>query len=368
MKALKKELRSLKRKYGDERRTQISQQAIADQTSASKTARRANKADDADRAVKETKPKIAIQRSEQAKLTITNENHVYWTNPDNTEAVTDLQLQPGAEFTVWQQPIAQAEKVIFVADSGRAYPIAIADLPHQLESQNSPTYSFLSSAAQREARDTVAHFFMPPSEQAFELILLSQQGMLKRLSGAEIRAIGNRGFVLIKLKEKDRLAYLNLAQPGQELAIATNGGRILRFPIDDEQIPQMGRNAQGHQALRLRYGEKIVGCTTATPQDKILLLTKLGYGKQLDINAIRLAKRGDIGTQALGFNNKQDRLAAMMVAKSGLEGIVTTSENNRIPLSIDAVAELSRESKGNKVLKLNDNETVTKFYLPQELV
>ena len=207
---------------------------------------------------------------------------------------------------------------------------------------------------------------MPPTEQQFEIILLTQQGMLKRLNGEEIRTIGNRGFVLIKLKEKDRLAYLTLAQAGQELAIATNGGRMLRFPINDEQIPQMGRNAQGYQALRLRYGEEIVGCTTATGQDKLLLLTKLGYGKQLDINAIRLAKRGDIGTQALGFHNKQDRLASMALAQPAVEGIVTTSEDNRITLSMDAVEELSRESKGNRVLKLNANETITKLYLPRQ--
>ena len=360
MKALKKELRGLKRKYGDERRTQISRQAITVDNKASRTSGKL------ETKTKEVKPKLDIKRTEQAQLTITNLHHIHWANPDTTESITDAKLQPGAEFSIWQQPIAEEAKIIFVADSGRAYPISIDDLPHQLESQNATTYSFLSSAAQREAKDTVAHFFMPPTEQQFEIILLTQQGMLKRLNGEEIRTIGNRGFVLIKLKEKDRLAYLTLAQAGQELAIATNGGRMLRFPINDEQIPQMGRNAQGYQALRLRYGEEIVGCTTATGQDKLLLLTKLGYGKQLDINAIRLAKRGDIGTQALGFHNKQDRLASMALAQPAVEGIVTTSEDNRITLSMDAVEELSRESKGNRVLKLNANETITRLYLPRQ--
>ena len=359
MKALKKELRSLKRRYGDERRTKILQQAIAPSPSNNPTERKPK----AEKAAP-LQPPVKIERSDKARLIVTNEHHIYWKNPDRSESITESKLQPGEEFPIWRKPLLKAEKIIFVADSGRAYPIAIDDLPHQLQSQNATTFSFLSAAAQREATSTVAHFFLPPEGEQFELVLLTEQGMLKRLKGEEIRAIGNRGFVLIKLREKDRLAYFTLAQEGQELAIATTGGRMLRFPIDDEQIPAMGRNAQGNQAVKLRHREKIVGCTAARSKNKLLFLTQQGYGKQLDIKALRLSKKGDIGTQAMSFNNKEDRLAAMTVARKGKEGIVTTSEDRRLILSMDAVPDLPRESKGNKVLKLQSGETASKLYLP----
>ena len=193
--------------------------------------------------------------------------------------------------------------------------------------------------------------------------MLTEKGMLKRLRGEELRSIGNRGFVLIKLKDRDRLQYLTLARENQQIAIATNGGRILRFPINDEQIPAMGRNAQGNQALRLRRGEKLVGCATLSENKNLLLVTELGYGKQMDANTIRLSKRGDIGTQAISFSNKQDRLAKMLVAPSGKEAIITTNTEQRLSLAIDDVEVLPRDSQGVKVVKLKPEETVSSIYL-----
>lgn len=375
MKALKKELRSLKRKYGDARRTKILQLV----SSAEK--KPAEKVENNPKTTKKTEPNAllpkidrvnpsptrsgggTVHRSQQAEITITNQNHIYWQNPDQTNQITTSTLKPKEEFATQRQIIGNHDKIIFAADSGRAYPVAIADLPSKLESQNATTFSFLSSAAQREANGTIAHFFLPPETQAFDLILLSENGMLKRLRGSDIREIGNRGLVLIKLKDQDRLKYLTLAQENQDLAIATNGGRILRFPINDEQIPVMGRNAQGNQALRLRYGEKLVGCVTLNQTDNLLLLTELGYGKQLEINNLRLAKRGDIGTQAISFNDKEDRLASVIVAQPGSEAIVTTNHDRRLSLAIDDVELLPRDSQGIKVVKLKSQETVCNLYL-----
>lgn len=369
MKALKKELRTLKRKYADERRTKILQVKVSEttETTTKKIVEPTPKIK-SNPSQTEEKPELSkslfqVARSQQAELMITNEHHIYWQNPDQTNQITTSTLKVGEEFIIQRQPIDNHERIIFAADSGRAYPVAIADVPGKLESQNATTYSFLSSAAQREASQTIAHFFLPPEDQVFDLILLTEKGMLKRLKGAELQGIGNRGLVLIKLKEQDRLKYLTLAQENQEIAIATNGGRILRFPIDDAQIPAMGRNAQGNQALRLRYGEQLIGCVALNNQDQLLLVTELGYGKQLDINQIRLAKRGDIGTQVISFNSKQDRLASLTVAQPGQNGILTTNTERRLSLTIDDVAVLPRDNQGTKIVKLKAEETISGIYL-----
>ena len=367
MKALKKELRSLKRKYGDERRTQILQKAVANPEKQPNKNKTTNKKENKPQPAKKeasTPSLLEIKRAPKAELIITNEHHIYWQNPDKTNQITTSTLKSGEEFTIEKQIIGNHERIIFAADSGRAYPVALTDIPNYLESQNATTYSFLSSAAQREAKDTIAHFFLPTAEQPFDIILLTEKGILKRLKGSELEAIGNRGLVLIKLKDRDRLKYLTLAQKERQLAIATNGGRILRFPIDDAQIPAMGRNAQGNQALRLRYGEKLIGCTTVSDRDKLLLVTEMGYGKQLDISNIRLAKRGDIGTQGMNFHNKQDRLVSMLVAKSDRDAIVTTSTDRRLSVAIDDVEVLSRDSQGTKIIKLKSEERVSHLYLP----
>ena len=362
MKALKKELRSLKRKYGDNRRTRILQKKVASEvkepTKEQKTAKSSKKE------TKAQSPSSEIKLTQQAKLFITNENNIYWKNPNQTTEITTSTIKQGEEFVSQSLPIKKNDRVIFAADSGRAYPVAVADIPNYLESQNANTFSFLSSAAQREANQTIAYFFLPPENKPFDIVLLTEKGVLKRLKGSELESIGNRGLVLIKLKDKDRLKYVSLAYPNQELAIATNGGRILRFPIDDQQIPSMGRNAQGNQALRLRYEETLVGCVSVNKKDNLLLVTKSGYGKQLEINNIRLAKRGDIGTQAINFADKEDRLTSVTIAQPEKEAIITTSLDRRLPLAIDDVEVLPRDSQGTKIIKLKAEETISQVYIP----
>ncbi|MDJ1175052.1 DNA gyrase C-terminal beta-propeller domain-containing protein [Roseofilum capinflatum] len=56
--------------------------------------------------------------------------------------------------------------------------------------------------------------------------------------------------------------------------LATSGGRILRLDLNSEQVPVLGRTAQGYQALRLRKQEQLVGCVVARPQDQILLVSE----------------------------------------------------------------------------------------------
>ena len=52
-----------------------------------------------------------------------------------------------------------------VTDSGKAYPIPVAEIPSSLESTELSAVELLSSAAQRDANDTVAHFFLPENHQ-----------------------------------------------------------------------------------------------------------------------------------------------------------------------------------------------------------
>lgn len=223
----------------------------------------------------------------------------------------------------------------------------------------------LSKAAQRDASKTIAQFFLPEEKTNLDLVLLTEKGIIKRIKATELDSLGNRGLVLIKLKEQDRLRYLCFAQEDEQIAIATTGGRILRFPVNDRQIPVMGRNAQGNQALRLRYGEELAGCVTFKAKNNLLLVSQLGYGKCLPVNELRVANRGDLGTQVMQFTNKNDHLATMILAKTKAETIITTDTEKRFLLPIADFPVVGKNDPGKKLVKLKGEEKVVEVYLKQ---
>ncbi|MDJ0678376.1 MAG: DNA topoisomerase 4 subunit A [Xenococcaceae cyanobacterium MO_167.B52] len=373
MKALKKELRGLKRKYGDKRRTKISNIVVnKDKVSSSTRPKRLASAQKEQNTVKAEKigtnhrksakldqlqPSVFEQEKlPQATIAITENHDIYWQNPhSDSEVIGSDDLE---NCVIERKVIGDRKKIIFVTDAGKAYPVALEDIPHYLESQNTNTLSLLSEAATRDVKQTVSHFFLPQTDQALDLVLLTEKGIIKRLPLSELAAIGNRGFVLIKLKEQDRLKYVRITSENEEVAIATSGGRILRLPVNDAQIPIMGRNAQGNQCLKLRYSEKLVGCVSGTSQDNLLLVSESGYGKRLPLNTLRLSRRGDIGTQAIQFSNKQDNLAAMVKSQPQADILLTTSLTNKFVVSVNDFPLESKDTQGNKLGKLKSQETI----------
>jgi DNA gyrase subunit A len=372
LKSLKKELRSLKRKFNDERRTRIINVVVSEDLPSTPiqqksqeqqaTPRKAQtQTQDPDPALI-VSPTLTFERSPEANLKVTSSGCIYWSNPDSEETAHPAIPQQGQDFLLHQERIGDRDQLIVVTDSGKAYPIPIAEVPSSLETIELPATELLSTAAQRDAQGTVAHFFLPENHQQLDLVMLTEKGIIKRLAAQELDALGNRGLVLIKLKEKDTLKYFCFTTEAQEMAIATTGGRILRLPIDELQIPVMGRNAQGSRVMRLRIKENLAGCCNVQAQDELAVISQLGFGKRIPLNSLRLGNRGDIGTQAIQFTTKEDTLAGI-ISTTGKENIVlTTSQDRRLILPIDSLTKAEKNDLGSRVGQLKANEVITGIY------
>jgi len=359
MKSLKKELRSLKRKFNDERRTRIiNVQVNEDIPAAPSKTKTKGKTPKKDPALT-VSPSLTFERSPQARLKVTSSGCVYWVNPDQEAATSPTK---DSDFLVHQEPVGDRNKLIVVTDSGKAYPVPIEEVPSSLETTELPAVELLSEAAQRDAKSSVAHFFLPENHQNLDLMMLTKKGIIKRLAAKELDALGNRGLVLIKLKEKDTLKYFCFTDETQQMAIATTGGRILRLPIDDLQIPLMGRNAQGSRVMRLRMRENLAGCCNIKPDDSIAVITELGFGKQISINSLRLGNRGDIGTQGIQFTTKEDTLVGITPTTGQENILLTTSINRRLVLPVNSLVKGEKNSLGERVGKLKTNEVITGVY------
>ena len=364
MKSLKKELRSLKRKFGDRRRTRIPNVVVDESVNQTETEPKSSnkkKTPKKDPALA-VSPTLTFERSPQATLKVTNSGCIYWQNPVSDTTKTNSTPRKGQDFLVKEESIGDRDRLIVVTDSGKAYPVPIEEVPSSLESTELKAVELLSAAAQRDANGTVAHFFLPENYHSLDLVFLTEKGIIKRLDSNELDALGNRGLVLVKLKEKDILKYFCFTEEEQEMVIATTGGRILRLPVNDAQIPIMGRNAQGNRVMRLRLKESLVGCCAVKSNDSIAVISQLGFGKRISVNSLRLANRGDIGTQAIQFTAKEDLLAGI-ITTTGKENItLTTSINRRLVLPINSLKLSEKNSTGEKIGKLKPNEIITGVY------
>ncbi|WP_375328972.1 DNA topoisomerase (ATP-hydrolyzing) subunit A [Microcystis sp. BLCC-F210] len=294
---------------------------------------------------------------ENAILLLDAEDKISWTTPE--------ERAPDQGLIIYQQAIEKRENFLVILDNAKAYPITTREVPPQA---NQPVLisSLLTKTAQKESEAVLNQFFLTEPQKNQELLLLSQQGRIKRLPINELEGVGSRGLSLMKLKEDDRLYAAIFTHEGQDLAIATSSGRVLRYPVREELLPIMGKSAQGVGILRLRYGENLAGCVSLPHRENLLLISGLGYGKRLAIENLRLSQLGDLGSPALQFVNKQDSLAAMVAARAGSIVLLSTNQNRKLSLEVETVTVTGKDGTGSQLVKLNPEEKIIKAQLLQD--
>ncbi len=352
LKALKKDLRSLKRKYTDPRRTKLVPFSVEARKPDDKGKVRQLAAEDED-SQKSSVP------SEETILEFTQRGYVRRILPNGKKPKTENGLNEN-DFII-QTELTETEKDLLVLTSGsKVYPVRVGDIPliTGRSPKGTPLITMLSNTAQGSQEAVINRFVLPENVDKTQMILLTKQGRIKRLSLEELTNLTRRGVTIVKLKDDDELLFSQFTTTGKHLIVASSSGRLLKFPVNDEQLPVMGRTAMGLQALRMLKHQQMVGCVTVNEQEDLLLVTQEGYGKRLPVSQLRSANRGDLGTQYLKFTNKTDNLAGIVAAIASAEVALLTNKERVVRIPVETVPLLNRDSKGESILQLNRDEKI----------
>ncbi|MEH2195842.1 MAG: DNA gyrase subunit A [Nostoc sp.] len=347
LKALKKELRSLKRKYNDPRRTKIGEEQK------SKTEEQRSRGAEEEENIKSSEP------AEEAILEFTQRGYVRRTQSSGRKSKSENGLHDN-DFII-QTVLTDTQKdLLILTGGGKVYPVNVGEIPPTTgrSPRGKPLITMLSNTAQGAQEAVVSRFLLPENLETQQMILLTKEGRIKRLSLGEFTNLTRRGITILKLKDDDELSFTQFTNPGEHLILASSGGRLLRFAVNDEQLPVMGRTAMGLQAFRLLKNQQMVGCVTVGKDDQLLLVTQEGYAKRMAASQLRAANRGDLGTQAMKFASKTDNLAGMVIAIASAEVALVTNKERVVRISVETVPILGRDVKGESIIQLNRDEKI----------
>jgi DNA gyrase subunit A len=169
----------------------------------------------------------------------------------NSRAAQSADL--GDDVTIASYDTRSDREMVVMTSSGRAFPLALMNVPiFKGKGRATPLITLLPESSDR----IVSQFVWEKNAESTEgLVLLSNQGKIKRSPISEFAEMTARGLIAAKFKDDDELFWADIVGSDQELAIATSAGRILRLKADETQIPTVGRAAAGNIALRLSSAE-----------------------------------------------------------------------------------------------------------------
>ncbi|RZM82921.1 DNA gyrase subunit A [Leptolyngbya iicbica] len=354
LKALKKELRSLKKKFGDERRTRIQSEA-----------ERQEETEQLAEILAEHKEEDVVLEFSQKGYVRRSTTRAYQRRQARQNDRDRQEFQEEEDPTLQTEAANTAEELLVLTRDGKAFTLTVGEIPQtSRQSKGVPLVNLLPNSAGSDPEAIATHLVLTEAALTHDLVLLTRLGKIKRVPLSDFQNLTGRGLTAVKLKKGDELAFITLVQADEELAIATSGGRLIRFAVNDENLPVMGRTAQGPQALRLRKQESIVGCVRIQQADDcVLMVSAAGFAKRLPIGGIHLGARGGIGTQAFLFKQKTDHLVAIAPSPLNGEMTVVTSQTRCAQIPIDTIPRQGRDTPTNyrlsKFAKGERIETVT---------
>lgn len=224
--------------------------------------------------------------------------------------------------------------------------------------QPGPIEKFLPESVDGQGEKVVEVLVLPPEDINFSIGLLSSDGRFKRIAAEEFRELSGRATTVLKLKDGVVLERAVICKETDNLIVASSTGRSLRLPIDENNVPLMGRTAQGPTLMRLLPGETIVGAAVTAADAEVLLISAMGQLKKLAVSNLRLCQRGDLGEIALRFSNRNDQLVDLRACD--IEMVAVETQTGSIRLQTDSLS--TEDSRGTGLnLELPKTEKVTRL-------
>tara|TARA_Y100001968_G_scaffold297528_1_gene306685 strand:+ start:8223 stop:10703 length:2481 start_codon:yes stop_codon:yes gene_type:complete len=193
--------------------------------------------------------------------------------------------------------------------------------------------------------------------------LITSDGRFKRIPIEDVIDISNRATSILKLKENVVVKSALLCNQNEDLLIISNYGRILKFQINEENLPLMGKLAQGPLIVNLFPDEEIINAFTSHPErnEKIALISEKGLCIKYKTAFIRNCSKGDLGwmqtSQKISFSNKDK----IIYAYNTKDTINIKSNLNRVgQISNNNIKEFKEKELIKNLISLEPNELIIK--------
>ena len=176
----------------------------------------------------------------------------------------------------------------------------------------------------------------------------TEQGFIKKTKMSEFELLRKNGKIAIKLMEDDQLVSAKAVNDEDELLIASNNGKCVRF--SEKDVRPLGRSSRGVKGMKIDKGEKIIDMIVLNPEKDILTVTELGYAKRTKVEDYRLQSRRGKGTKAGKFNDKTGDIVAIKPIEPDQDILAITSNGIVIRTHADQINEVGRTALGVKLM------------------
>ncbi|WP_033160036.1 DNA topoisomerase (ATP-hydrolyzing) subunit A [Mycoplasmoides alvi] len=194
-------------------------------------------------------------------------------------------------------------------------------------------------------------------------------GLVKKTTTEIFKKINRNGKIAISLKDNDTLFDVIVVNENEEIYIGVSNGHLVRF--NESTVRPMGRTAAGVIGVRLKNNnDSVIGLSSSKDGMFVLSVGQNGIGKLTDRNLYRLTNRGSKGVIMLKITEKTGKAVVSKLVNGDEDILMISSTGNIVRTSLTEVGEKGRATSGVKLINLSEKEKLQSLaiFKPEVLI
>ncbi len=339
-KTIKKELREVKKNYGDKRQTII---------------------------IPHKAGEISIEdliKEEETVITLTKSGYIKRMNPDEYKkqrrgGVGTVGMKPREEDKIeYFLSVNTHDTLFFFTDSGKVFRTKAYEVPEGIRTNKGRgIMNFLEIATSDKILSILA--LNKNEDKDGYLIMTTTNGVSKKTKLREFENVRRNGLIAISLREGDTLCEVERINKGDDILLATKKGMSIRF--NEKDVRAMGRQASGVRGVRLKPEDKVIGMVFISQENEkagLLVLTENGYGKITSVEDYKKQRRGGVGIKIANVTKKTGEIVKPQIITNQEDLIVISQKGQTIRIKISSIPRLGRDTQGVKIMRLKAGDKV----------
>jgi DNA gyrase subunit A len=332
---VKDEMKEIREKYGDDRRTEILEDA-----------------GDID-----LEDLIA---QEDMVVTISHEGYI----KRNPISLYRAQRRGGKGLTGVKPKAEDFVELLFVASShdyflfftnkGRVYWKKVHEIPEA--SRMSKGKAIVNLLDLKKGERVATTLTVRDFEQGKYVVMATRKGLVKKTELESYSHPRSGGIVALKIRDDDELIGVRISSGEQDIFLTTRQGKSIRFHESD--LRGMGRVATGNIGIRIDPSDEVVGMEALQEGATILTVTQNGYGKRTRTEEYRRQSRGGKGILTIKATKRNGPVVYSYQVSDQDQLMIVTGHGKIIRLRVADISVIGRNTQGVKLINLGENEQV----------
>jgi len=345
---IRADMREMKQKYADPRRSMISDEEIGDYD------------------------KESLIREEYMVVTVTHDGYIKRLPPSTYRAqnrggrgISATNTREG-DFLEHMFVALTHDYILFFTDHGKVYWIKVYDLP--MATRTSGGRAIVNLLQLGEGEKITGLIPVREFHDDEFLLMVTRKGTVKKTELTAFKRPLGRGIIALGLDEGDELIGVARTKAGDQVVLSTKHGMAIRF--DESDVRSMGRPAYGVKGINLSEDDQVVGMVVANGENdaaSLLTVCANGFGKRTALTEYRSQNRGGKGLIDIKTSDRNGPVVAIAKVTDDDEVMITTDGGILIRTKVADMRLIGRNTQGVRLIRVEEGNAVSSLArMPEE--